>query len=146
MAAYYFGYDRVQTYSGGTEATAFNPNAIKAIQKAGFEITTDGVLSNPHYTLNFNKENIEVDTFCGEGLALYRAANDGSNKLLCLFNFSEKELPYPVPEQIINAKKILDSKEGQWMTTEGNATLSHPKNAATTINLLPLSVVVYHRE
>src|SRR6188768_1227555 len=32
-AAHYFGIDNVETYSGGTEATAFNPRAVKAMKE-----------------------------------------------------------------------------------------------------------------
>lgn len=48
-AAEYFGIPNVKTYSGGTEATAFNPNAIAALERVGFLIqkTTEG--KNPVY-------------------------------------------------------------------------------------------------
>ncbi|MCI4667133.1 MAG: protein-tyrosine-phosphatase [Bacteroidia bacterium] len=47
--AVHHGVMGVETYSGGTEATAFNPNAIKAIRAAGFdiEVLAEGV--NPQY-------------------------------------------------------------------------------------------------
>ncbi|CAN5489537.1 protein-tyrosine-phosphatase [soil metagenome] len=38
VLANYFGFDHVQAFSGGTEATAFNPIAIKAISSAGFKV------------------------------------------------------------------------------------------------------------
>src|SRR5699024_9540725 len=37
-AAYYYGVEEVKTYSGGTEVTAFNPRAVTAIKRAGFEV------------------------------------------------------------------------------------------------------------
>jgi protein-tyrosine-phosphatase len=48
-AAEYFGIGGVSTYSGGTEATAFNPRAVAAIRRAGFNVEqkTDG--DNPVY-------------------------------------------------------------------------------------------------
>ncbi|MFN3342960.1 MAG: protein-tyrosine-phosphatase [Flavobacteriales bacterium] len=48
-AAEYFGIPNVKTYSGGTEATEFNPNAIAALERVGFLIqkTTEG--KNPVY-------------------------------------------------------------------------------------------------
>jgi arsenate reductase (thioredoxin) len=57
VAAAYYNISNVQTFSGGTEATAFNENAIKAIAAAGFEVkkTTEG--SNPVYHLYFDEEN-----------------------------------------------------------------------------------------
>lgn len=53
VAASYYNISNVRTFSGGTEATAFNPNAINALKTSGFEITpkTDG--SNPKYTVRF---------------------------------------------------------------------------------------------
>jgi protein-tyrosine phosphatase/arsenate reductase len=53
VAANYFGVDNVHTFSGGTEATAFNPNAINALSKIGFDIKDDGQPTNPTYTVKF---------------------------------------------------------------------------------------------
>ncbi len=54
-AAYYHGQDHVRTYSGGTEATAFNPRAVAALQRAGFHIERpEG--QNPHYAVSFTQE------------------------------------------------------------------------------------------
>jgi arsenate reductase len=38
-AAHYYNVKGVECFSGGTEATAFNPRAVKAMQNAGFDIT-----------------------------------------------------------------------------------------------------------
>lgn len=40
VAADYFQLPPIQTFSGGTEATAFNIRAVRALQRIGFEITT----------------------------------------------------------------------------------------------------------
>jgi protein-tyrosine phosphatase/arsenate reductase len=54
VAATYFNIDVVETFSGGTEATAFNPNAIEALRSQGFEITTNEMNShNPVYLVDF---------------------------------------------------------------------------------------------
>mgnify|MGYP000733479600 CR=1 FL=1 len=37
-AAYYYAIPNIQTFSGGTEATAFNPRAVAAMERAGFKI------------------------------------------------------------------------------------------------------------
>ena len=52
-AAIFYGFENVTTYSGGTEATAFNLNAIKAAEKVGFLIENDGQPKNPRYTVHF---------------------------------------------------------------------------------------------
>lgn len=55
-AAAYYGFDNVQTYSGGTEATAFNANAIRATKKVGFEITDNGETTNPKYRVVYDTD------------------------------------------------------------------------------------------
>jgi len=44
----------IETFSGGTEATAFNPNAVSALEKAGFVIEKAGS-ENPKYSVYFNE-------------------------------------------------------------------------------------------
>lgn len=41
-AAAHHGVGHVQTWSGGTEATAFNPRSVRALRSHGFEITESG--------------------------------------------------------------------------------------------------------
>lgn len=53
IAAAYYNIDKVSTFSGGTEATAFNPNAINALKTIGFNIVSDEKEINPTYQLNF---------------------------------------------------------------------------------------------
>lgn len=62
-AAYHYKIPSVQAYSGGTEATAFNPRAVLAMSKAGFEIVkvTDG--DNPVYEVTFAEEINPVTAF-----------------------------------------------------------------------------------
>ena len=53
VAAEYFGVNKVTTFSGGTEATTFNPNAIHALRGLGFEITKMDTTDNPRYDVDF---------------------------------------------------------------------------------------------
>lgn len=53
VAAYYYGVAQVETFSGGTEATAFNPNAVKAMSEAGLEITVVKEGTNPLYEVKY---------------------------------------------------------------------------------------------
>jgi arsenate reductase (thioredoxin) len=54
-AAHYYGIANVECFSGGTEATAFNPRAVKAMQEAGFAITKQsGNDGNPVYEVLFS--------------------------------------------------------------------------------------------
>ncbi|MES2732123.1 MAG: protein-tyrosine-phosphatase [Bacteroidota bacterium] len=63
VAAYYYGIPQVQTYSGGTEATAFNPRAVKAVEKAGFQVKKTGDDSNPVYQVSYSTEQFPINTF-----------------------------------------------------------------------------------
>jgi protein-tyrosine phosphatase/arsenate reductase len=56
VAANFYGISGIYTYSGGTEATAFNPNAIKALQTTGFEISQLTQGQNPRYLVSFGKD------------------------------------------------------------------------------------------
>ena len=62
VAASYFGIENVQTFSGGTEATAFNPNAIQALKETGFEITTEELNTNPIYKVAFGTNKLHFTT------------------------------------------------------------------------------------
>ena len=48
-AARYYGIEPVETYSGGTEVTAFNPRAVAALVRAGFKIAPTTATANPVY-------------------------------------------------------------------------------------------------
>lgn len=50
-AAYWYGIDKVKTFSGGTESTAFNKRSVAALVRAGFNIENKGKgkEENPRY-------------------------------------------------------------------------------------------------
>lgn len=62
VAASYFGVENVLTFSGGTEATAFNPNAIQALKETGFEISTEQHNENPIYKVAFGTKETQFTT------------------------------------------------------------------------------------
>lgn len=55
VAAAYFGVEKIKAFSGGTEATAFHPNAIKALMSAGFEVKKTSESKNPVYEVYFSE-------------------------------------------------------------------------------------------
>lgn len=55
VAAHYYQVEGVQTYSGGTEATAFNPRAVSAIERAGLKIEKREASMNPRYSVRFHE-------------------------------------------------------------------------------------------
>jgi len=52
-AAAHFHVGGVETFSGGTEATAFNPRAVAAIRIAGFQVENPGG-QNPRYVVRWD--------------------------------------------------------------------------------------------
>jgi len=57
LAAAYFDLPSVETFSGGTAITAFNPRAVKALQDLGFNISTENPSQdNPVYRVRWNEK------------------------------------------------------------------------------------------
>jgi arsenate reductase len=57
VGADYFGLPKIETYSGGTEATAFNPRAVQALNAIGFDINTaNKTAENPKYAIKWTIE------------------------------------------------------------------------------------------
>lgn len=62
-AAEYYGIKGVENYSGGLEITAFNERSVKALTKAGFQITKKSEGSNPNYEVIFAQDAPAVKAF-----------------------------------------------------------------------------------
>ena len=62
-AAHYYGISNVTCLAGGTEATAFNPRAVKAMQEAGFNISIKKDGENPLYEVRFADNALPVLAF-----------------------------------------------------------------------------------
>ena len=62
-AARHAGLSHVQTWSGGTEATAFNPRSVTALSGHGFGIEDSGTVAPA------GKDNVVYTTSLGDGLA-----------------------------------------------------------------------------
>jgi arsenate reductase (thioredoxin) len=62
-AAAFYGIHHVNTFSAGTEATAFNPNAIRAAIHAGFQIAKIEESKNPTYAVSFSNDNPPLRCF-----------------------------------------------------------------------------------
>jgi arsenate reductase len=63
VAGSYFGIKNLHTFSGGTEVTAFNTNAINALKRIGFEITNATTGHNPEYLVKYDDKEEPVLCF-----------------------------------------------------------------------------------
>ena len=61
-AAAHYGIGGVQTFSGGTEATAFNPRAVAAVERAGFHVKNPGG-DNPKYKVKYAEDSEPMTCF-----------------------------------------------------------------------------------
>jgi len=55
VAAHYFNIKNVNTFSGGTEATAFNINAINAVERIGFDVKKINNDVNSIYHISYDE-------------------------------------------------------------------------------------------
>jgi arsenate reductase (thioredoxin) len=62
-AAKYYKISNVESYSGGTESTAFNERSVAAVKRAGFQVlkTTEG--ANPIYHVKYDENGKEIVAF-----------------------------------------------------------------------------------
>jgi len=63
VAANYYGYFGVTCYSGGTEATAFFPFAIKALQHHGLSVSALSEGKNPIYAVKYEEDSHPIICF-----------------------------------------------------------------------------------
>lgn len=61
--AWKYGLDHVRCYSGGTEATAFHPNAVSAMRACGFDIELAEESDNPLYHVRYSGDTEPVTVF-----------------------------------------------------------------------------------
>ncbi|MEY3416540.1 MAG: hypothetical protein RL060_651 [Bacteroidota bacterium] len=92
VAAYYYGFTNVETYSGGTEATAFNGNAIAAIRKVGFQITSSGPDQNPFYKVAFDANGSHALCFSKK----YDDASNPSSNFVAIMTCNDADGNCPV--------------------------------------------------
>lgn len=57
VASQYYNIPAIQTFSGGTESTAFNPRVVTTLKNVGFEIQSGGTnKQNPIYFIRFSND------------------------------------------------------------------------------------------
>lgn len=63
IAAQNYGVSKVESYSGGTEATAFNPRAVAALRRAGIKIEKMTGDKNPPYAVRVQEQGEPIVAF-----------------------------------------------------------------------------------
>lgn len=99
-ASHYYGLPGIGCFSGGTEATAFNPRAVKAMEDVGFKIEKKSTADNPVYEVHFSKDAEPLEVFSKK----YNAPGNPINDFAAIMTCSHADENCPV---IIGAAKRI---------------------------------------
>ncbi len=91
-AAAYYKISRINCYSGGTEVTAFNVNALKALQASGFIITQGMENNNPHCEVKYSDTLQSIDAFSKK----YCDAPNPTNSFAAIMTCSQADESCPI--------------------------------------------------
>jgi protein-tyrosine phosphatase/arsenate reductase len=109
-AAAYYHINGITSYSGGTEITAFNPNAIKALQEAGFIISTSSSYANPHYRISYAVGSPEIVAFSKKYMDAPNPTSDFIAVMTC--SHADENCPFVAGASLKVATPYEDPKEG----------------------------------
>jgi arsenate reductase (thioredoxin) len=91
-AAYYYGFDRVNAYSGGTEETACNCRTITAMRRAGFDIEDATSGENPLYLVRYAENRPPIRAYS----KLYNSGENPREGFIALMTCSSADKSCPV--------------------------------------------------
>ena len=63
VAAAHFGVDGIQSFSGGTEATAMNHRIVACLARTGFDVQKQDKSENPRYEVRFSADQKAITCF-----------------------------------------------------------------------------------
>lgn len=108
FAARYNGVNGISCFSGGTEATSFNPLAVKTMQHAGMKIIGLGKSGNPPYAVSFEPGMEEISVFSKhysdppnpvDGFVAVMTCNDADNACPVVHGAESRfSIPYEDPK------------------------------------------------
>lgn len=91
-AAAYYNIPNVKTYSGGTEASAFNERAVAACQRAGFDIIKTSEGKNPVYNVSYGTSSEPLKAFSKK----YDDASNPQSNFCAIMTCSQADEACPV--------------------------------------------------
>jgi maltooligosyltrehalose trehalohydrolase len=80
--------------------------------------------------LNFDKNFVRVSLFGSKGFALHRKSADEKQELICIFNLGSARESMAMPARKGHWKRILDSRDPQWMEGDVKLLSTFPELAA----------------
>jgi len=96
-AACYYGLDKVQAFSGGTEATACNCRTVTAMRRAGFDIKDATTGDNPIYLVRYADDHPPIRAYS----KIYNSDANPKRDFIALMTCSIADKSCPVVEGAI---------------------------------------------
>ena len=96
-AACYYGLAKVQTFSGGTEATACNCRTVTAMRRAGFDIKDATTGDNPIYLVRYAEDRPPIRAYS----KIYNSDANPKRDFIALMTCSVADKSCPVVEGAI---------------------------------------------
>ena len=87
IASKYYGISNVNTYSGGTEATAFNINAINALKRVGLDVKQINIEKNSTFHISFDEKETPIVCFS----KVYDDAKNPQSEFAAIMTCSDAE-------------------------------------------------------
>jgi protein-tyrosine-phosphatase len=91
-AAYYYGLEKVHTFSGGTQATACNCRTVAAMRRVGFDIQDATTGDNPTYLVRYATDRPVIRAYS----KLYNADGNPRKDFIALMTCSVADKSCPV--------------------------------------------------
>jgi arsenate reductase len=91
LAAHYYNVNDVNTFSGGTEATAFNINAINSLRRIGFDVQAQNEDKNTLYHVFYDLQETPIVCFS----KVYNDASNPSTEFAAIMTCSDAEQNCP---------------------------------------------------
>ncbi len=101
-AAYYYRLSNVQTFSGGTQATACNCRTIAAMRRVGFDIQDATTGDNPVYLVRYAEDQAAIPAYS----KLYNADSNPKRDFIALMTCSVADKTCPVVRGAISRHAI----------------------------------------
>ncbi|MCB0748015.1 MAG: protein-tyrosine-phosphatase [Ignavibacteriae bacterium] len=91
-SAEYYGIKNINSFSGGTEATAFNLRAVNALGKVGFEINKSDENENPIYSIQYSEKLEPLNCFS----KIYNNSFNPQNNFTAIMTCSDADENCPI--------------------------------------------------
>ena len=128
VASRYFNLENVETYSGGTEVTAFHTNAVQALLHIGFDMTVEGDNENAIHNMIF--DDIQNASVCFSKLVDDKANPSDNFGTIMTCNHADHNCPTVIGTDIRVSLPYVDPKSSDGTDKQMEACLNTSKEIA----------------